>query len=199
MNVFLEGLPDEWNGYQVNTWFQIGIQIALLIEDSEVSEFERQHYLQLLLFGNEDGTIRECPEGEDFNDCFRWFMGGWNLDRAPKDEENDDERLMDYTVDQGRIYADFKQIYQIDLLDADLHWWEFQWLLWNMPRDRSAFMQAIEIRTKKPRKGATAEERKAIKKAKAIYGLPKRKPTYSVEEKAKIDAYDKRMEALKNK
>ena len=60
-NVLYEPLPFVWekNGieYVVNTSFRIGIQLSLLFEDDEVTERERQYYMIVLLFGNDDGSF----------------------------------------------------------------------------------------------------------------------------------------------
>lgn len=196
-NVLYEELPTEWNGYELNTWFQIGVQLALLFEDDEMSDYEKHAWMIELLFGNIDGTIREYPQDiEELNECISWFMGGWNHDNLLNDSDKE-EKLMDYYVDQGRIYADFIGIYGINLNESTMHWWEFQWLLWNMPHERSSFLQTIEIRTKKPRKGSSPEEIKAIQKGKKIYGLKQKEKELSQEQVEKIDAYDLFMKKIK--
>jgi len=35
------------------------------------------------------------------------------------------ERVFDYMIDADLIYAAFYQVYKIDLIDTDLHWWKF--------------------------------------------------------------------------
>jgi hypothetical protein len=197
-NVFLDELPTSWNGYEVNTWFQIGIQIQLLKDDEELSQVEKSETILQLLFGNSDGQIREFPPSqEEFQECLNWFMNGWYHDNDVKSENR--IRLMDYDVDQWRIYADFLQIYGIDLREADLHWWAFNGLLWNMPNEKSSFMQVLQIRQKKPHKHASAEERKAIDLGHKIYDLKKKTvhKEYSSEEKKAIDDYDAWMESIK--
>lgn len=195
-NVLYESLPTEWNGYHINTGFHIGVQIALLMEDESVNERVRMQILLQLLFGDENGEIEKCPTSiDEVQECLDFFMSGWNHDKSSKQENQ--ERIMDYNIDQGRIYADFMQIYGIDLQTTEMHWWKFNWLLWNMPRERSSFMQVIEIRTKKPRKGASIDERKAITKGKEVYGLKQKGKKYSEEEINAIDKYDLMMAELK--
>lgn len=194
-NVLYEALPTEWNGYHINTGFHIGVQLSLLMEDSVLTDRMRSAVMLSLLFGNEDGEIVDCPESaEEVQECLTWFLNGWHHDKSPAQEKH--EKIMDYDVDQGRIYADFMRFYGIDLEYTEMHWWKFCWLLWNLPAEDSAFMQAIEIRTKKPRKGASAEERKAIKKGHEIYDLKQNK-VYTDKEKDAIDAYDAMMAELK--
>lgn len=196
-NVLMDELPTEWEGYQVNTWFQIGIQVYQVYEDDGLSDFEKNDLIIQLLFSNEDGTMREVPK--ELNDCILWFLNGWNHDHAVQDDDH--TRKMDFDVDQWRIYADFRNNYGINLNEADLHWWEFMGMLWNMPPERSSFLQVIDIRTKKPRKEDSAEYKKALERAHRVYDLEQKKssPKYSKEEEQSIDAYDRMMAEMKRK
>lgn len=196
-NVLYEPLPDTWNGYKINTDFQIGVQLSLCMEDEELTDYEAMQYAIFLLFSEDDGTLRDFPEEEsELQECFEWFLAGWNHDNT-SDKQKSSERIMDYFVDQGRIYADFRQIYGINLNNCCLHWWEFQWLLWNMPRKLSSFLQVIDIRTEKPKKSATPEVREAIAAAKKVYALSNRKQRFTKEQEEKIDQYDELMRKAK--
>lgn len=194
INVMLDALPDEWNGYKVNTSFRIGIQIFLVEYDKELNEYEKNDVLVSLLFDD-----REHPFGEEFQKCVDWFLNGWFTDKPGTSKDN--RRLIDYDVDQWRIYADFRKIYGIDLSLEDMHWWMFNGLLWNMPYKQSSFMEVIDIRKKKIKSKMSAEEKKAIKEAQEIYALeqPEQIRKYSDAEKAKIDEYDRMMEEIKRK
>lgn len=195
-NVLLDELPTEWNGYEVNTWFQIGIQISLIQDDDELSKVEKAELIITLLFSNDDGTIREYPtDNDEFEELLKWFIGGWFHDRRVP-SENDKKKLIDYDIDQWRIYSDFLKIYRINLNESDMHWWMFQGLLWNMPGDLSSFMQVIDIRTKKPSKKATPEEKKAVADGHRRYDLKQRTTSekeYTKEEIQAIDEFDRRM------
>lgn len=199
-NILYETLPEEWNGYRINTWFQVGVQLSILMDDEEMSERERYISILNLLFGDGNGRLSEFPQSEqELLECVTWFLDGWSYDN--KTETREEEKIMDFYVDQGRIYADFRQIYGINLNEADMHWWEFCWLLWNMPDKLSSFKQAIQIRTMKPRKGASWEERQAIAEGKAHFALKQKKKSksYSKEEEKAIDEYDRRMEEIKKR
>lgn len=197
-NVFYEALPTEWNGYHINTGFHIGVQISLLMDDETVNERVRTQLMLQLLFGDEDGNVTKCPETvEDIEECLSFFMNGWNHDNNSSQEQK--ERIMDFNIDQGRIFADFMHFYHIDLETTEMHWWKFCWLLWNMPHEQSSFMQVIDIRTKKPRNGASFEEKRAITKGKEIYGLKQKAKKFSKTEVDAIDAYDLMMAELKKK
>lgn len=193
-NVLYEKLPEEWNGYPINWWFQVGIQISLICDDSEMADFEKSEAIIRILFPE------EIPPVEEINECINWFMNGWCHDRSPMEKEK--RKLMDYNKDQWRIYADFRQIYGINLNEADLHWWEFMGMLWNMPQRQSTFIQVIEIRKKKIKSKMSKEECDAIRKAQYIYGLEDRKEKekeYSKEELQRIDEVDQIRNRMKEK
>lgn len=201
-NILYEPLPEEWNGYKVNTWFQVGIQVSIMNDDDSLSDYEKSQSLLWLLFGDEDADgnefRREYPQGEDFKECVTWFLNGWCHDKSPK--QKDRQKVMDYYIDQYRIYADFRQIYGINLNEADMHWWEFCGLLWNMPYKQSSFLRVIEIRTKKIRKGMSKEEKEATKEAQETYSLEQKKSVeYTEEQEQKIDEYDRMMELARKK
>jgi hypothetical protein len=190
----LDPLPDEWHGYEINTSFRIGIQVLLVQYDKELNEYEKSDALIWLLFDD-----REHPDGEELQECVEWFLNGWFHDKSGSSQ--DKRRLIDYDVDQWRIYADFRQIYGIDLSLDDMHWWMFNGLLWNMPHERSAFMQVIEIRRKKITSKMGREEKKAVQEAQQIYALdqPEVKKEYTEDEKGAIDEYDRMMAEIKAK
>ena len=110
--------------------------------------------------------------------------------------------MVDYDVDQWRIYADFRQIYGIDLAKVEyMHWWMFSGLLWNMPYRQSSFLQVVQTRQERPRNGASAEERRNLSKMKKIYAIEQldEKKEYTEEEKNSIDEFDRMMEARRGR
>ena len=198
-NVLYDPLPEEWNGYQVNTWFQVGIQVYKVFDDDDLAGFEKDGIIKYLLFGDEDGKFRDHPEGEDLSACINWFLNGWSHDN-PSGRVNK-QKVMDFYNDQWRIYADFRQIYGINLNESDLHWWEFCGLLWNMPQKQSSFLQVVDMRRKEIRKNMSKEEKAFIKEAKAVYALkqPKTEKKYTPEESEKIDDFDRMMKERRRK
>lgn len=190
MNILLGEVPTEWNGYVINTDFRVGIRIMQAAEDAELYDTERFEIIMLLLFQNEDGSVRDHPPIEQMGALIRWYLSGWNMDG--KSSEKQKKKTVDFDVDQWRIYADFLQVYRIDLSTAKMHFWTFCGLLWNLPARSSSFMQVLEIRQKKIGPKASAAERKAITEAQRIYGLeqPEEKKELTAEEVAKIDAFD---------
>lgn len=196
INVMLDPLPSEWNGYEVNTDFRVGMQVYILEYDPDLSKAEKSYLIECLLFEDENGELRDTPQGDDLQECITWFLNGWFHDREEKTKNT--RRLVDYDIDQWRIYADFMQIYHIDLSTVDMHWWMFNGLLWNMPYKMSSFMQVIEIRQKKIDANMSKTEKDAIQNAKRIYDLDQQvEREYTEEEKSKIDAYDQMMAEMR--
>nr|DAU21421.1 MAG TPA: hypothetical protein [Caudoviricetes sp.] len=192
INVMLDPLPTQWNGFEINTSFRIGIQTFILEYDKELSDYEKSIHIIDLMF---DG--RSHPYGEELQECITWFLNGWFHDKPGSSKDN--RRLVDYDIDQWRIYADFRKIYGIDLSLDEMHWWTFNGLLWNMPYKQSAFMEVINIRKKKIEAKMSAKEKEAIAEAQKVYGLDQPETEYTEDEKSKIDDYDRMMEEIRKK
>lgn len=166
-NVILDDLPDEWNGYRICTDFRVGIQIVQLLEDAEYSQIERLAYAAELLYDDMPENIEECVQG------IMWFLSAWNWDRKPK-EKQDDIIVMDYDIDQWRIYAAFRRQYGINLNCAELHFWEFMGLLVNL--EECKFTRVMDIRVMEIDPKMPAEQKTAIKAAKKIYRIDREEP-----------------------
>lgn len=203
-NVLIDDLPKKWHGYKVNTDFTIGIQMLQAKYDRELTDYEKSDMFVWLMFADEDENgeefLRNHPQGQELGECVEWFLSGWFHDNPNPD--GDKTRVIDYDVDQWRIYADFRQIYGIDLTVVDyMHWWMFSGLLWNMPCKLSSFLQVVSKRQEKPDNNMSAEYRKELRKTQQIYALdqPEEKKEYTEEEKTAIDDYDRMMAEIRGR
>lgn len=182
-NILLDPLPEEWNGYPIDSDFQTGIQLFWIINDDELSNWEKFAECRDFLFPDESpGTAEEVWA------AVIWFLNGWNTDNLPKGKS--EAPVMSYQADQWRIWVAFKRQYGIDLNMDKLHFWCFMALLRNL--DECSFTHVIDIRGKKITTKMSKEERKAYTEAKAIYALKSAagKREYTEEEARKIDAFD---------
>ncbi|MCI6710170.1 MULTISPECIES: Gp15 family bacteriophage protein [Eisenbergiella] len=182
-NVLLDPLPEEWNGHQIDPAFQNGIQIMQLMEDEEITEREKVLLAADLLFLDPLETIQEALDG------IVWFMGGWNTDRPDADEKKEDP-VMDWDIDQWRIYSAFRKQYGIDLNnlgkhcvgyqlqdkklipvyeDNILHFWAFMGLLTTL--DDCAFTRVADIRAKKLEGKMDLKEKAFYRQAKKRYAI----------------------------
>lgn len=178
-NILLDPLPHEWNGYEVDMDFQTGIQVSQCLNDSDLSKQEKLTTAVSLMFPGEYPGISGAIE-----EALNWYLNGWNHDNVHKGKKSD-VVLMDFDIDQWRIYAAFRQQYGINLNRQQLHFWEFMGLLSNL--EECAFTRVISIRDKKITSKMSKEEKEAYSNAKKMYAI-RREEVESEEEKADREA-----------
>lgn len=175
-NILLDEYPEHWNGYALNTDFRIGIMITLASADPNLSERERASAIINLLFKDEIP-----PAGEIF-ECITWFLNGWQHDHHKK---SDGASVMDFNIDQGRIYSAFISQYQIDLNREDMHFWRFMYLLTNL--EECSFTRVVDIRAKKLNGKMPGEERKHYTNMKRVFAINVEKEKTEEERQAEED------------
>lgn len=90
----------------------------------------------------------------------------------PKAVKTGEKRITSYEQDAAMIRTAFRQVYHIDLFREDLHWFEFQELLQNLP-EGNRYEETLGIRAR-PMPAATkynAKEREWLMKAKQSVAL----------------------------
>lgn len=205
-NVILDPLPNVWvndagEEYPIETDFRIGIQMCMIQEDPDLNTQEKVEELVKLLF-----VDRIPATAQEVEECARFFLNGWFHDNESSVKEN--RRLIDFDVDQWRIYAAFKQQYGLDLDEAaDMHFWKFMGLLSSL--NECAYTRVIDIRQRKFKPKMDKEERKSLQEAKEVYELKQRRSAeeaaeeedlfdflggnlkYSDQEKKRIEEFEK--------
>lgn len=188
-NVMLDELPDMWEGFPIDTDFRIGVQISQIMEDKDLSDNEKWATSAELLFRG----IR--PDPQYYSDAILWFLQEWNHDNNKK--AKDRTRVLDYDIDQWRLYSAFKAQYGIDLNTVNMHYWQFMGMLTTL--NECAFTRVVDVRLKKLRSNITKEEKQILKDQKTIYGLEQPENPLSEEEKAKkqeaIELFEKMRKA----
>lgn len=181
-NVMLDALPEEWNGYRMETDFRIGLQISQLLYDSDYTEFERITGCVDLLYYDTPKDMETAIQG------ITWFLNGWNHDSHGK---SGNARCVDFDIDQWRIYSAFLSQYHINLAEADMHWWEFMGLLTSL--GECAYTQVVGIRSERIDPKLSRREKEAKKKAKRIYAIQsgEEQEEMSPEEKSRYDEFMK--------
>lgn len=191
-NVLLDLLPTEYEGFQIDSEFQVGIQIMQVLEDESLADQEKTGVALSLLFLQEDekGNPLQLPDVKTAVDGLVWFLTGWNHDCNSK---GDKTKVTDYDIDQWRIYSAFRQHYGINLNTDKLHFWEFMGLLTTLPE--CAYTRVIDIRAKKITPKMGKDERKAYAELKKVYALEQPKEVeYTDGQKQAIDEFDRMME-----
>ena len=186
-NVLLDKLPTNYKGFLIDSDFQIGIQIWQIMEEEELSENEKLSFCLSLLFPDKDlkGNSLLVPDIQTAVEGLQWFLSDWYHDNP---NNKDKTKVTDYDIDQWRIYSAFRTQYGINLNTDKLHFWEFMGLLTTL--DECAYTRVIGIRQQPIRPKMSAEEKKALKEAKAIYSLDTREELTDEEQEA-IDEFMK--------
>lgn len=194
-NVLLDPLPKEYEGFLIDSDFQVGVQIMQVLEDEELTQQEQIGTALSLLFLQEDeeGNPLPIPDAQTAVEGLIWFLTDWNHDHNNK---SDKTRVTDYDIDQWRIYSAFRQHYGINLNTDSLHFWEFMGLLTTLPE--CAYTRVIDIRAKKITPKMGKDEKKAYTELKKIYALEQPKEVeYTDSQKQAIDDFDRMMEEQK--
>ncbi len=180
-NVLLDHLPQEWNGYPIDTDFQTGILINQCLGDATLSERERFYTAAGLLF------TEKWPEtNREVADAINWYMTEYNHDNKVEGDKPD-IMVMDWDIDQWRIYAAFRQQYQVDLNKEEMHWFVFMGLLSNL--EECAFTHVMEIRQRKISPKMSPEAKAALKRAKKVFAIEEPKGELSAEEQRRVDEF----------
>ncbi len=178
-NVLLDPLPTEWNGFSIDHDFRTGVLISQCLQDPALNRRERIYTAASLLFPQEHPDLIEAIEAVE------WFLSDYDHDNHNSKKADDNVRVMDFDIDQWRIYAAFRKQYGIDLSIEKLHWFVFMGLLLNL--DECNFTRVIDIRLEKITGQMGKEERQAMRNAKKVYALtvPSAEESISDEEKEK--------------
>ncbi|MCM1190774.1 MAG: bacteriophage Gp15 family protein [bacterium] len=176
-NILLDPLPDSWNGYPIDTDFQTGILISQCLEDPDLSSREKVYTALGMLFPDE----KNRPPLEEAQKALVWWMSEFDHDNH--EGQKGGKRVIDFDVDQWRIYAAFLAQYHIDLNSTKLHWFTFMGLWANL--EECSFSRVVDIRKRKITGKMSREERAYLKEAKKIYGLESVQEQLSEEQKAR--------------
>lgn len=156
-SVFVEG-----KDYEINTDFRIWTQICDFMEsDADYDE----KILKLLCYG----YSKELPPHLDTAVLALFdFMALGKKGRGSFREPSD--RVMDFSQDEGLIYAAFLQQYGVDLYSENLHWWSFINLLNGLGED-TTFMKIVGYRSINCSNIKNKEMKKFYRKMKNRYKL----------------------------
>lgn len=155
-----KALPDtvEVDGsvYDIRPGFRNILKILRLQNDPDVLDGHKAELLRRWFF---DG---EAPEA--WAEAFGHFVRAGDEPELPAGE-----RDFDYEFDAPEIYASFRQLYGIDLMDAELHWWQFRALLGGCFLCRCALSEKIRLRHLDVSK---CEDKAAAQRAKDTAAIP---------------------------
>lgn len=178
INLLYEPLPNsihaDGEDYGILTDFREWLRFADMIADKELA-LEEKVWLSTEWLDNPPAVITQ----ELVQAIFRFFRL-WELlpDQSKHEDEEDTEDepvrrppVFDWKIDARYLLGDFRHYYGIDLLTAELHWWEFQALLAALP-DESMCSKRIAYRSTDLSKIKDQSERQRIAKIQRQIALP---------------------------
>lgn len=140
--------------YKIETGFRAWLGFADMIRD-------RVKFEELLpYFADEIPPINLWQEA--YEQLVMFFL---NPAPTPStDGEDGNDKIIDYVLDGDYIYGSFYQAYGIDLMSAELHWWQFLALFRSLPEScKISWIMATRAYTT-PK--ANADQDEVYKKAK---------------------------------
>lgn len=173
MSLFNEVLPMryEYNGktYEMHTDYREWIRFELLMLDEDVFPEDRIKLLPELIFP-------VVPPDPQLGEFLIWFYSCGRKANKIKSRKTSVHKsnaaIYSFEYDDGYIYAAFKELYGIDLIDIEyLHWWKFKALFRGLHDCKLCDImgyrsEAVTSKTPDWRK-------KQIEECKQLYALPK--------------------------
>lgn len=128
-NCLVDGFPDNYKGYKINTDFRVGVLISLLFDDEEVQDDIKILKAFDLLYKD------EVPEPDVAYDGVMWFLSCGSSELVYDDttglSSKVTERLIDYNYDALDIWGGFWSK-GVDLEKTKMHWFKFVTALQNL-------------------------------------------------------------------
>lgn len=170
--------------YPINTDYRVWIKFEKLLTESDGNDDETLDAVLRLLFSE---RIPPRIYVQETIDSILWFYKcGKEIGHKGSSSKND---VFSYDFDDGYIVAAFKQQYDIDLNDEDMHWWKFHAYMLALP-ENTEFVKIMGYRAMDISSKMSATQRNFYQKMKQHYKLPVKKELQK--------KYDQLEEALLN-
>ena len=183
-NLLIDELPStvevDGSSFLINTDFRYGLLFNQLISDEEISS--EQKVIQALKIGYKDKIPDNLLEGfkaiMSFYSCLdldnRSIEEVEDISKEEEDDEGEEDQgtVFDYIKDRMLIYSTFYQVYHIDLIETDMHWYKFIVLLRSL-FDENNLTKVLQFRAMKIDSKLTPEMKKYYTKMKQHYSIDK--------------------------
>lgn len=127
-----EMVPLRWD-------FRAGLLFERLLSDDRAGDAAKVALGVRLYYAPED-LARGLAVEALFEAAVGFFLGG-----EAQEGRGGGERLYDWGLDAGAVYADFRAVYGVDLSKERLHWWAFRAMVEALPPE-SAFGRRVGVR-----------------------------------------------------
>lgn len=172
---FPESIKVVGEEYGILTDFREWIRFSDMLGDNDLTDEEKLYLLTNWLTDDPRKITAELV-----NAVFSFYRAdALNPDLVENDNENDREEesqpkrppVFSWKYDAKFLIGDFRRYYGIDLLSANMHWWEFLCLFAALPED-SQCRKRIDIRSTDLSKIKDKERRNQIAAIQRIIALP---------------------------
>lgn len=152
--------------YPINTDYRVGIKFEQLMMDDEITPEEKLLKAKQMYFGN---CIPPPSSDVETTDRLIWFYRCGKDEKAKSDKSH--ERVYDFEYDDKWIFAAFKEQYNIDLTNANMHWWTFRALFDALSED-TEFVKIMGYRAMKIGSKMSTSQKRFYQKMKRLHKLP---------------------------
>jgi hypothetical protein len=155
----LDGFPEavevQGRTCAVYTDFRVILRILRMLSDAEVAQADKGVLLRRMFFRE---TMRDAGAEEAFDEFLRC---------GREKSEPAGEADFDYEQDAMEVYSAFRQVYGIDLMNAEMHWWAFTALLEGLFSGENALSDKVRMRHaddgEAQRKNALERRKRAVR------------------------------------
>ncbi|MCL2676250.1 MAG: bacteriophage Gp15 family protein [Streptococcaceae bacterium] len=165
--------------YPLNLSFDNVLDVYEILEDKTLNNFQKVDIALEFLISGKDVPFEK--KARLFQTIFSEYIQKEEIKEVydlkgnvmPRRESEPQERLFSFAFDAEIIFVSFMQAYHMDLHEqiGHLSWKKFQMLFKHLPDD-TKFKQVLEIRTWKPKKNTSTEEKQRMMELQEIYELP---------------------------
>ncbi|MBU3112005.1 bacteriophage Gp15 family protein [Clostridium lacusfryxellense] len=169
MNMIIDVLTNKVSvdgvNYAINSDFRTSMLFELMMADKELDDKQRIENALMLYYPIIPNDINEAIEQ------ILWFYRcGKNMTKSKGSGSGKSDQIYDFDFDDDYIYSAFLDQYNIDLQDADLHWWKFKALFKSLKEDNE-IVKIMGYRSMDLNKIKDKEEKARYKKMKDLYKI----------------------------
>lgn len=168
-NILTTRLPKSINvqnqEIEIYTDFKKWIEFEIELENDLVSKDKIRSLINLV---KEKNKINETNIEEVVDKLLLFY----NCGEKNSNESANNKQMYSFNKDQYLVYTDFIRFYDIDLSEADMHWWKFKKLFVELPSGSST-KEAMKFRCVQITSKMSQEQRIYYSKMKRLYSLEK--------------------------
>ena len=190
MNILIDILPEkveiEGIEYNINSDFRISMLFELMMADNELDDMQKIEQALFLYYPIVPENINEAMEQ------LLWFYRcSKDMTKNKTSAKGKSTQIYSYDFDDDYIYSAFLDQYNIDLQDANLHWWKFKALFKSLKEDNE-IVKIMGYRSMDLTKIKDKEEKAHYRKMQNLYKI---QGNVSKNETEKLESIEKALQS----